>query len=1302
MTLRLKIWLLLCALTSFGGLRAAAFSFHNLGVKQGLSSNTVNTMLVDSRGMLWVGTSMGLNRYDGYDVSVFRYFDVERTLPAANIHSLREDAASNIWIRYDNGMVRYDMRSQTFHADNRQYLKSLGLNVSAESAMTVDGWGNLWFAGDGKVCYHNCKTGENRQWKVKLSMKGSQWHIVDCAEGLYLCDEQRVWRFLAKTGGIAPVALPANMSGKHLRLYVDSENSLWIYSTVNEGIYHYKGVQLDIPHGGGSNAIRDIYDDGRGRLWVATDHNGVFVYDKQKNSTEHLRNDRNDATSIASDNVTCITSDRHGTMWLGHFKSGVSYSYSRRALFQSGGRHFGDISTMMYDRNGNLWLGTDGGGVYIEHSDNTYVKAALPDITISSLLETHDGTVWVGTYNGGLYKMRGSSVENIYTREGGALTNDAVWQLAEDNHNKVWIASGFGQLSVFSPVTGRAETVMMGKQSIQGLSLAFDGRHTMYIGSYYGVWVYDTDSKKSRCLTGNRKGTQKLLQPAVVSLCYDRSRDALWVAHATGVSVLHIKTDSISYIDDTNGLFDNNVKSIVQDKQGNMWLSTSHGLSCVQMSKDGYVTHNFYGNEGLYNDYFNTFAATLSPQGDVLMGGSDGYTRISPQVMYSNKSRPKLTLSEVTVGGRTVPVDSEVLRLAYDDYQIVLRFFTGDLSSAGRVLYAYRVKELGKDWVYTDKNKIEFFSLTHGSYTLEVKAVDENGDWGEVTTLLIKVSPPFYLSWWMQLFYLMLAGVAIYMIYRFVHNRHHRRIEEQRRQMEQVQQAQLSEMKLRFFTNISHDLRTPLTLIISPLQTIIAELTGQDNAKLRDKLRMVYRNAELLYNQVSTLLDFRRLDVGAEKLTLQSIDVAQYVGNICLSFQDYAGDRGITLSYESQREHLYFTVDAEKLNKIMYNLLSNALKYTPDGGSVKVTLAADQQLRISVADTGCGVSDADKSRIFQRFYQVRTDDAKAGSGIGLHIVSEYVRMHGGTITVTDNEPQGAVFTLVIDRQENVQEGGQEDVQRQPDADALAAPVKADDVKQCILVVDDNNDLRTYIADSLRTAYAGKNYEILEAPDGVEALECLKANEVTLIVTDIMMPRMDGMELTRRVKTDIQLSHIPVIMLTAKQTDRDIVSGLKLGADDYLTKPFNMEHLLLRIDKFIEWQQQSHEMFRKKVEVNPSEITITPLDEQFVQKALTLVEEHMADSDYSVEQLSSDLSMSRANLYKKMMNITGQSPHDFMRSIRLKRACQLLERSQMQVSEIAYAVGYSSPKRFSENFKAEYGVTPSEYMKRAAQ
>lgn len=1314
--------LLLCVLAFACVLSAAAYNFHTLGVRQGLSSNTVNTMMVDSRGMLWVGTSMGLNRYDGYGFRVFNYFDNEHKLPAASVRGLKEDGNGDIWVTYDNGTVRYDIRNQQFVTDNQEYLRSLGINLPTEYRMTVDGWGNLWFVCENAIYYYSFNSHKHEQWKVKLNLKGRDWSICDCAEGLYLCNEYEVRKFLSKTGKMQNVLLPEEMKrkGNRLHAYVDTENTLWVFSTVNEGIYHSNGVQLSIPRTGGSNAIRDIYDDGRGKLWVATDHNGAFVFDRQKGEMQHLLHSATDPTTIASDNVTCITSDRHGTTWLGHFKTGVSYSHSRNSLFQSCGMQYGDISTMLYDSAGNLWIGTDGGGVYIEHPDASYAKAAMPAITISSLLEDHNGTMWVGAYNGGLYKMRGTAVDKVYTSENGALANNAVWQMAEDNHHNIWIASGFGQLSRFSLATEKAEVLKFDGQTIQGLSLAFDGKHTMYIGTYYGVWAYDTNTGKAECLTSNRRGTQQLLQTSVVSLCYDTKHDALWVAHATGVSVLNVKRDSLIYFNETNGLFDNYVKSIVQDKQGNMWLSTSHGISCVQAMQGGdYVVHNFAGNEGLQNPYFNTFAAVCSPQGYILMGGNDGYTLITPQTMYDNKLRPTLTLSEVMVGDRQILPDGNTIRLSYDDYQISLRFFTGDLSSAGRVLYAYRVRELGKEWVYTDKNEVKFFSLAHGSYTLEVKAADENGEWGEVTTLYLKVSPPFYLSWWMKLLYLLLLALAAYMAYRYVRRRHRRRIEEQRISMEQAQQAQLSEMKLRFFTNISHDLRTPLTLIISPLQTIIAELkNGKDNAQSNpflSRLEMVYRNAQLLYNQVSTLLDFRRLDVGAEKLTLQSIDVAQYVGNICLSFQDYAHERGISLTYESQREHIYFTIDAEKLNKIMYNLLSNALKFTPDSGSVKVSLEASPQLRISVSDTGCGISDADKTRIFQRFYQVRTDDPKAGSGIGLHIVSEYVRMHGGTITVTDNQPQGTVFTIEIENSpsQNIlvkdENGNQNEIQDQTKNEdendngndkTSSLTSRPSSSHTTILVVDDNTDLRHYIVSSLCAAYGEKGYEIIEASDGVEALECMKDKDVTLIVTDIMMPRMDGMELTHRVKTNIQMSHIPVIMLTAKQTDRDIVSGLKQGADDYLTKPFSMEHLLLRIDKFIEWQQQSHEMFRKKMEVNPSDITITPLDEQFVQKALSLVEEHMADSDYSVEQLSSDLHMSRANLYKKMMSITGQSPHDFMRSIRLKRACQLLERSQLQVSEIAYAVGYSSPKRFSENFKAEYGMTPSEYMKKS--
>lgn len=1298
---------------------AAEYTFHSLGVRQGLSSSTVNTMLVDSRGMLWIGTSMGLNRYDGYEVRQFRYFDKEEKLPAASIGKLSEDARGNIWIDYNGDIARYDIASQAFYTDSREYFKSLGIHLPAKYQFSTDDYGNLWFISDGQILYYNYATGHTNQWKVNLKLGTTAWEFAHCGEGIYLCDGSRVWRFIGKNGLLQKISLPANMQtiAGHMRLYVDSENTLWVYSTVSEDIYHHGGAQVTLPKGVPSNAIRDIFDDGKGNIWIATDHNGVFICKRGDATPTHLTHLGVMLGSIASDNVTCITADKQGTIYLGHFKTGISIANTGSALFANSGQHMGDISTIYYDRHGNLWLGTDGNGAYIiKAGQEAEEKLQMPDITISSFLEDHAGNVWVGTYNDGLYRMHGNSVDRVFTSKDGTLPCNAAWQIAEDNHHNVWVASGFGSLYRFSTDTEKATVVKVNGQTVNGLSLAFDGKHTMYVGTYYGIWAYDTNTGKAVCLLGNRKGTQKLLQPSVVSLTYDNMRNALWVAHTTGVSVLDTKRDSLFFFNEHNGLFDTYVKSIVEDKQGNMWLSTGRGISCIQAQKGGgYVVHNFNDRIGVQNTYFNTFAATCSPDGEVLMGGNEGLTVISPVVMYAGRIPPTLSLTEVTVGSThtTHHFSDNSLRFSYDDRQITLHFFTGDLSSNGRVLYAYRINGLTDEWTYTLSNKIEFFSLPHGSYTLEIKATDENGEWGEPLTIKIRVTPPFYLSWWMMLIYALLAIAAAFGAYRVLRSRHRRRIEEQRLLMEQGQQAQLSEMKLRFFTNISHDLRTPLTLIISPLQSMIEEMRKDDSqSALRKRLEMIYKNARLLFNQVNMLLDFRRLDVGAETLHTQSIDVAQYVGNICLSFHDFAKDRDISLEYTPSAEHVFFVVDAEKLNKIMYNLLSNAFKFTPDGGKVVVKLSTvDSKLHISVADTGCGVADADKEHIFQRFYQVRNDDPKAGSGIGLHIVNEYVNMHGGTITVADNEPQGTIFT--IDLPQNSEKSEQSDNPEltnhsdnpeysdyteqtdTPDNDATERTTT-------ILVVDDNHDLCTFIADSLLSAYADKHYNVLTAADGEEALEQLNKNDVTLVVTDIMMPKIDGMELCRRIKTNIAWSHIPVIMLTAKQTDQDIIGGLKLGADDYITKPFNIEHLTLRIDKFIEWNTMSHENFQKKIEVNPSEITITSLDEEFVSKAIKLVEDHMSDSDYSVETFSSDLNMSRANLYKKMMSITGMGPHEFMRSLRLKRAHQLLERSQKQVSEIAYAVGYSSPKRFSENFKAEYGMTPSEFAKKCNQ
>ncbi len=1291
---------------------ASDFLFHSLDTQQGLSNNSVNAMMVDSRGYLWIGTAMGLNRYDGYEVKNINYFSQGNTLPAADVRRLSEDAAGNIWIEYNGTTARYNTATQTCHSDNADYFKSLGLtSITDRYSIITDERRNLWILCSGRIFYYDYSLRKLLRWNSGLKQTARDWQLTPCAEGLYLCDEHEVWKFVSKTGKTQRISLPDAMdgSGNRLRTYVDTDNSLWVYSMISEAIYHHKGAQLSLPLTGGSNAIRDIYDDDHGNLWIATDHNGVFIVNRQDNTTQHLLHKHNSLTSISSDNITCIAADRQGTVWLGHFKTGVSYTNTHFSRFQSRGQQFGDVSIMLHDRNGNLWLGTDGNGVFIEHADGTYSKASLPNVTISSLLEDHSGTMWVGTYNNGLCRMQGNSVSKTYTMENHHLPSNAIWQMAEDNHHNIWIASGFSPLMRFNIDSEKAALVQHKNATVLGHSVVFDGKHTVYVGTYYGVWAYDTNKGKGDFILGNRRGTQSFLLPAIVSLCYDKQRDALWMAHTTGISVLDIKKDSLSYIDKSNGLSDCYVKTIVQDKMGNMWLSTGHGISCVRITKGGEcVVHNFTTNEELQNSFFNTFAATCSPRGEILMGGNEGYTMISPNNIFRDSAKPKLMLTEVMVGDSCIiPIDNEV-HLSYDDHLIEFRFFTGSLISANRTLYAYRIKDMGNEWIYTDKNKISFFSLNHGTHIIEIKAANENGEWGDVTTITVYVKPPFYLSWWMITLYV-IAIIAFFVItYRMMRHRQQKRIQEQRLRMEQGHKVELSEMKLRFFTNISHDLRTPLTLIVSPLQSLIEELKSVSPqlsaetlaSRINNRLTVMHKNAQLLMAQVNMLLDFRRLDVGGETLHLQSIDVAQHIGNICLSFQDYAQERTITLSYTPSEQHVFAYVDAEKLSKVMYNLLSNAFKFTPDGGKISVSLGIQESnLLIRVADTGCGIPDDSKQQVFQRFYQVRNDDPKAGSGIGLHIVNEYIKMHGGTIEVSDNNPQGTVFSITIPMEAAAQEAPTTVSCASTQGTTTSATVSCastQDNHTTILVVDDNHDLCSFIADSLRTAYP--DYDILTAPDGQEALHILQKQDVSLVITDIMMPKVDGMELCRRIKTTITWSHIPVIMLTAKATDVNVIDGLKLGADDYITKPFNIEHLKLRIEKFLEWTRNTHETFQRKIEIEPSEITITSLDEEFIKKAISIVEDHMSDSDFSVELFGKELNMSRANLYKKMMSITGKGPHDFMRSIRLKRAHQLLEKSQRQISEIAYEVGFSSPKRFSENFKAEFGMTPSEFVR----
>ena len=536
------------------------------------------------------------------------------------------------------------------------------------------------------------------------------------------------------------------------------------------------------------------------------------------------------------------------------------------------------------------------------------------------------------------------------------------------------------------------------------------------------------------------------------------------------------------------------------------------------------------------------------------------------------------------------------------------------------------------------------------------------------------------------LYALLLVGLMAGWFWRY-RKRNQQKMEEERQWMAQEQAVRIADAKLQFFTNVSHDLRTPLTLIISPLQSLMKESMPES---VKKRLQVIDKNAHNLMEQINTLLDFRKLDVGADTLNLRTDDYAGFVKGMVASFTPYADERHIRLDYNSDETQLFMKFDAEKVRKIMYNLLSNAFKFTCTDGRISVRLYREnEKVYVSVADFGQGVLNEDKERIFERFYQSKQrDDTKTGSGIGLHVVSEYVRMHGGRVWVSDNRPCGAVFTFFIPI-----------VGEEPHTVAAASAadenseMPIDNGQYTVLVVEDNTDMNDFICSSLTD-----EYRVLTAFDGKEALQVMNQHSVNLIVSDVMMPRMNGLELCKTIKTDLNLSHIPVILLTAKTAEASQLEGLQTGADDYLTKPFNVDVLKLRISKFIDWSKKAHQQFRQKIDVEPSEITITPLDEQFISKAIKIVEANLLDSDFSVETLGQELGLSRVALWRKLQAITGKAPGDFIRTIRVKRAKQLLEQSQMQVAEIAYTVGYNTPKRLSENFKAEFGITPSEYRK----
>ena len=1324
---------------------AQSYQFKHLEVSDGLSNNSVNTICKDRDGFMWFGTTTGLNRYDGYTFKIYQHAENDPgSLPDNYITDIVEMPDGRFWVNTGRGYVLFDKEQDCFITDVTGFMKNLESGGVPEQVF-VDREGNTCLSVAGEGCYRYKEGGKRLFFSyVEHSLpEHGVTQIAECSDGLLLiyntgllvCLDRATLAIKWQSDEIKKY-IPA---GKTIEfsLFVDRDNCIWAYSLM--GIWAYdcgtKSWRTDLTGIWSSRPdviIHAVAQDIEGRIWVGKDYDGIDVLEKETGKVTSLVAHDDNGRSLPHNTIYDLYADRDGIMWVGTYKKGVSY-YSE-SIFKFNMYEWGDITCIEQADENRLWLGTNDHGILLWNRSTGKAEpfwrdaeGQLPNPVVS-MLKSKDGKLWVGTFNGGLYCMNGSQIRSYKEGVGNALASNNVWALVEDDKGRIWIASLGGGLQCLEPVSGTFETYTSSNSALlenNVTSLCWVDNNTLFFGTAnQGVGMMDMRTREIKKIQG-QSGNVKLSNDAVNHV-YKDSRGLVWIATREGLNVYdtrrHVFLD-LSPVAEAKGNF---IAAITEDQERNMWVSTSRKVIRVTVASDGKGSYLFdsraYNSEdGLQNCDFNQRSIKTLHNGIIAIGGLYGVNVFAPDHIRYNKMLPNVMFTGLSLFDEAVKVgqsyggrvliekelnDVENVEFDYKQNIFSVSFASDNYNLPEKTQYMYKLEGFNNDWLTLPLgvHNVTFTNLAPGKYVLRVKAINSDGYVGiKEATLGIVVNPPFWMSWWAYLLYAVGLVIVLFLARYRMLKREREKFHLQQIENEVAKNEEINNMKFRFFTNVSHELRTPLTLIISPLEGMLKETTDELQST---RLQLMYRNAQRLLHLVNQLLDFRKGEMSTHQLSLSEGDIISYVHSVCNSFLLMADKKHIQFSFFSGIDTFSMAFDADKVGKIVMNLLSNAFKFTPEGGRVTVMIehvaGTPDILEIKIADTGIGISDVDKEHIFERFYQAghKGVEETTGNGIGLSLVRDFVTLHEGEVKVFDNIGMGSVFVIQfpvkhVETQVQLPEetgmpaGDEEDKEMKEEAREETERKNF----PLLLIVDDNEDFRIFMRYSLEL-----QYRVKLAVNGKEAWEMMQEELPDLVISDVMMPQMDGNELCRLIKQDKRTAHIPVILLTARQNTEAKLEGLQTGADDYVTKPFNMTILVLRIRKLIELSRY-HRVTQGMIDPAPSEIVITSLDEKLIEKAIKYVEDNMSRTELSVEELSRELGMSRVHLYKKLLQITGKTPIEFIRVIRLKRAAQLLRESQLHVSEVAFEVGFNNPKYFSRYFKDEFGVLPSVYQEK---
>jgi signal transduction histidine kinase/ligand-binding sensor domain-containing protein/DNA-binding response OmpR family regulator len=1280
----------------------------------------VKAICDDANGNIWIGHIQGLDRLNPVTEDVTHYIlnsKASITDLSNRVLSLCEDRKGNIWVGTANGLYLFDNSSETIEPINQISTYKNSLINNTINTIHEDRTGTLWFGTDKGLDKLDASTN-----KFIHYLNGNDSEVAYQVFSIYEDKDGLIW--------------------------IGTSNGLVEFRKQTESCIHYKNDPKDytsLPN----NYIKSICEDTNGNLWLGS--SGIIIFNKNAKKFFHHTHNEKDPASLSENRVSKILLDKSGTIWITTYGGGINKYTLPNQFVKKYTTQLGIITNtgwgnLVEDYNGKIWIGTDKGLISFDPIGETFKKESL-SIEVNGILLDEEGTIWINSNpSGNLYYKKDKSEQiRLFLYSNGKAFNEDVACMYNSKDGCIWIGTVDGKILKLNQKKNTIEHVQ--KYDNQIYELFEDTAGLLWIGTFEGgVILYDPEKKTSERFISDPKDPMTLRGNQVYDFCEDAA-GTIWIGAGTCLN----KYDKLIRKCIPGGGKDglpNEAFSLVADAHGNLWINTINGA----------VKYNPLTKEiAKYNDVklgwgYSVRNGELYFVSTTFFSEKQSIIRINPDNISNNKFVPPVVVTSFRKFEKPYPAGNEI-NLPFDENYISFEFAALSYNHPEKNQYAYKMEGIDKDWIYPDKRRYASYpNLDPGEYVFRVKGSNSDGIWNEVgTSIVIFISPPWWKTWWAYSSYVIIFVVSLYGIRRSELHRLKLRNKVKIDEAVLKEREETDKMKSRFFANISHEFRTPLTLILGPAEKISSK-TSDDIVK---DSNIIKRNSRRLLQLINQLLDLSKLEAGKLKLEASKGNIVSFVKGAALSFESLAESKDITLKISSEKEYIEMYFDKEKMMKILTNILSNAFKFTPEEGTIIASVNSNPPLdspftkggkeggsvEIKIRDTGIGIAQDEIPKLFDRFYQVDSSHTREyeGTGIGLALTKELVELHHGSIRVESEKGSWTEFTLqfplgkdhlsegLVSEKDDEIIGEKTDVILNPDeirmknlteevanenykkdssshfdptdrqagklsvTNNASGTAEENSYKTIILVVEDNYDMRQYIRESL-----DGNYLIEEAVNGEQGVRKAEKIIPDLIISDMMMPKMDGNQLVKILKNDEKTSHIPIILLTAKAGQENKLEGLEIGADDYLTKPFDIKELQVRIKNLINIRKTLQEKFSKVDYVSkPNWKKLPSIDEQFINKVLKVIEDHISEESFNIECFGDEVGMSKTQFYRKLKAITGMPASIYLRTVRLSKAKKMIEERQGTISEIAYSVGFSSPSYFTKCFKDEFGYPPSE-------